>query len=125
VYESSQGQLTLGCMAEMPYTKVNCMEKLYDKASIVVDSNNTISVRLTFSDGSKEQVIKDDKEFGKNMFSSFNLQQYGVELGSELSNVLVTMFESVYVMGVLITTHFFQEQFNNIGQDLNKRIGAK
>lgn len=32
------------------------MEKLYDKASIVVDSNNTISVRLTFSDGSKEQV---------------------------------------------------------------------
>jgi len=28
-------------------------------------------------------------------------------------------------MGVLITTHFFQELFNNIDQDLNKRIGAK
>ena len=73
----------------------------------------------------KNKFIKDDKEFGKNMFSSFNLQQYGVELGSELSDVLVAMFESVYVMGVLVTTHFFQEQFNNIGQDLNKRIGAK
>jgi len=29
----------------------------------------------------KNKFIKDDKEFGKNMFSSLNLQQYGVEFG--------------------------------------------